>query len=92
MRSSRCAAPSHRACRLGLGVGVGVGVGKLTLALALTLTLTPTLTLTLQLTARFAAVAAAGLPNGAPGRAYHLGHGAQPSALTAPSAARSSSW
>ena len=63
-----------------------------TLALALTLTLTPTLTLTLQLTARFAAVAAAGLPNGAPGRAYHLGHGAQPSALTAPSAARSSSW
>ena len=46
----------------------------------------------LQLTARYAAVAAAGLPNGAPGRAYHLGLGARPSVATAPSAARASSW
>ena len=46
----------------------------------------------LQLTARYAAVAAAGLPNGAPGRAYHLGLGARPSMATAPSAARASSW
>ena len=46
----------------------------------------------LQLTARYAAVAAAGLPNGAPGRAYHLELGARPSAATAPPAARASSW